>query len=209
MKSGDRVAVSAIRLSLSEIKNADDRQAPPPRGQRGRQHPALGREEAAGVDRDVRQGRPAGAGREGDRGDHGPRGAFSRPAWAPRSSRRSSPRRSPRPGPSSMKDIGKVMKSVLPRVAGRADGAEVNKLIRAKSRLSGPRRTSAVLHLVRHRTRFQARSGVLSLRYLRGSSLRSDPGGLPSAPPLRSCHAPSQHRESARGREGRNRSPAR
>ena len=35
-------------------------------------------------------------------------------------------------GAASMKDIGKVMKCVLPRVAGRADGAEVNKLIRAR-----------------------------------------------------------------------------
>lgn len=35
-------------------------------------------------------------------------------------------------GAASMKDIGKIMKAVLPKVAGRADGAEVNKLIRAR-----------------------------------------------------------------------------
>ena len=35
-------------------------------------------------------------------------------------------------GAASMKDIGKVMKAVLPKVAGRADGAEINKLVRAK-----------------------------------------------------------------------------
>ena len=35
-------------------------------------------------------------------------------------------------GAVSLKEIGKVMKCVLPRVAGRADGAEVNKIIRAK-----------------------------------------------------------------------------
>jgi hypothetical protein len=35
-------------------------------------------------------------------------------------------------GAASMKEIGKVMKAVLPKVAGRADGAEINKLVRAK-----------------------------------------------------------------------------
>ena len=32
----------------------------------------------------------------------------------------------------SMKDIGKIMKWIVPRIAGRADGAEVNKLIKAR-----------------------------------------------------------------------------
>jgi hypothetical protein len=35
-------------------------------------------------------------------------------------------------GATSMKDIGKIMKWIVPRVAGRSDGAEVNKLIKAR-----------------------------------------------------------------------------
>jgi hypothetical protein len=35
-------------------------------------------------------------------------------------------------GAASMKDIGRIMKAVLPKVAGRADGAEINKLIKAR-----------------------------------------------------------------------------
>ncbi len=35
-------------------------------------------------------------------------------------------------GATSMKDMGKIMKAVMPKVAGKADGGDVNKIVRKK-----------------------------------------------------------------------------
>ena len=131
MKSGDRVAVSAIRLSLSEIKNAAiDKRRPLEdneivnilrSGVKKRQESIEmfakgGRKELVEketaeikvIERFLPAGLPA-AELE----------ALVDAAIA-------------ESGAASMKDIGKVMKAVLPKVAGRADGAEINKLIKAR-----------------------------------------------------------------------------
>jgi uncharacterized protein YqeY len=131
MKSGDRVAVAAIRLSLSEIKNAViDKRRPLEdnevvnilrSGVKKRQESIemftkggrqdLVEKEAAEIK--VLEGfLPAGL-------SAAELEALVAAAIA-------------ETGAASMRDIGKVMKCVLPRVAGRADGAEINKLIRAK-----------------------------------------------------------------------------
>ena len=131
MKSGDRMAVSAIRLSLSEIKNAaiDKRRALEDnevvnilRSGVKKRHESIemftkgGRQDL--VDKESAEIKvlegflPAGL-------SAAELEALVAAAIA-------------ETGAASMKDIGKVMKAVLPRVAGRADGAEINKLIRAK-----------------------------------------------------------------------------
>ena len=131
MKSGDRVAVSAIRLSLAEIKNAaiDKRRALEDnevvnilRSGVKKRHESIemftkgGRQDL--VDKESAEIKvlegflPAGL-------SAAELEALVAAAIA-------------ETGAASMKDIGKVMKAVLPRVAGRADGAEINKLIRAK-----------------------------------------------------------------------------
>jgi hypothetical protein len=131
LKSGDRVAVSAIRLSLSEIKNAAiDKRRPLEdnevvtilrSGVKKRQESIEmfakgGRQDL--VDRESAEIKvlegflPAGL-------SAAELGALVDAAIA-------------ETGAASMKDIGKVMKAVLPRVAGRADGAEINKLVRAR-----------------------------------------------------------------------------
>ena len=131
MKSGDRVAVSAIRLSLSEIKNAViDKRRPLEDNEvvnilrsgvkkrqesiemftKGNRQDLVEKEtaELKVIERFLPAGIPA-AELE----------ALVDAAIA-------------ESGAASMKDIGKVMKAVLPKVAGRADGAEINKIVRAK-----------------------------------------------------------------------------
>ena len=131
MKSGDRVAVAAIRLSLSEIKNAViDKRRPLEDNEvvnilrsgvkkrqesiemfaKGGRQDLVEKEtaELKVIERFLPAGIPA-AELE----------ALVDAAIA-------------ESGAASMKDIGKVMKAVLPKVAGRADGAEINKLVRAK-----------------------------------------------------------------------------
>ena len=131
MKSGDRVAVAAIRLSLSEIKNAViDKRRPLEdnevvnilrSGVKKRQESIEmfakgGRQDL--VDKETAELKvierflPAGL------------PAAELEALVDAAITES--------GAATMKDIGKVMKAVLPKVAGRADGAEINKLVRAK-----------------------------------------------------------------------------
>jgi len=131
MKSGDRVAVAAIRLSLSEIKNAIiDKRRPLEdneivnilrSGVKKRQESIEmfskgGRQEL--VEKETAELKviegflPAGM------------GAAELEALVAEAIAET--------GAASMKDIGKIMKAVLPKVAGRADGAEINKLIKAR-----------------------------------------------------------------------------
>ena len=122
MKSGDRVAVSAIRLSLSEIKNAAiDKRRPLEdnevvnilrSGVKKRQESIemftkggrqdLVEKETAEL-KVIERFLPAGL------------SAAELEALVDAAIAES--------GAASMKDIGKVMKAVLPKVAGRADGA--------------------------------------------------------------------------------------
>ena len=131
MKSGNRVAVAAIRLSLSEIKNAViDKRRPLEdnevvnilrSGVKKRQEsiemftkgnrPELAEKETAEI-AVLERFRPAGMSAEELE-------ALVAGAIA-------------ETGATSMKDIGRIMKAVLPKVAGRADGAEINKLIKAR-----------------------------------------------------------------------------
>jgi uncharacterized protein YqeY len=131
MKSGDRVAVSAIRLSLSEIKNAAiDKRRPLEDNEvvnilrsgvkkrlesiemfaKGNRQDLVDKETAEM--KVIERFLPAGL------------SAAELEALVDAAIAES--------GAASMKDIGKVMKAVLPKVAGRADGAEINKLVRAK-----------------------------------------------------------------------------
>jgi uncharacterized protein YqeY len=131
MKSGDRVAVAAIRLSLSEIKNAViDKRRPLEdneivnilrSGVKKRQESIEmfakgGRQEL--VEKETAEIKviegflPAGL------------GAAELEALVAAAIAET--------GAASMKDIGRIMKAVLPKVAGRADGAEINKLIKAR-----------------------------------------------------------------------------
>jgi uncharacterized protein YqeY len=131
MKSGDRVAVAAIRLSLSEIKNAIiDKRRPLEdneivnilrSGVKKRQEsiemfakggrPELVEKETAEL-KVIERFLPAGM------------GAAELEALVAEAIAETQA--------ASMKDIGKIMKAVLPKVAGRADGAEINKLIKAR-----------------------------------------------------------------------------
>jgi len=131
LKSGDRVAVSAIRLSLSEIKNAAiDKRRPLEdnevvnilRSGVKKRHESIemftkgGRQDL--VEKETAELKvlerflPAGL------------SAAELEAMVAAAIAET--------GATSMKDIGKVMKAVLPKVAGRADGAEINKIVRAK-----------------------------------------------------------------------------
>jgi hypothetical protein len=131
MKSGDRVAVSAIRLSLSEIKNAAiDKRRP------------LEDNEVVNILRSGVKKRQESIEifAKGNRQDLVDKEtaeikvleAFLPAALSAEEIEALVAAAIAETGAASMKDIGKVMKAVLPRVAGRADGSEVNKLIRAK-----------------------------------------------------------------------------
>lgn len=131
MKSADRVAVGAIRLCISEIKNAAIEKRRPLEdnevvnilrsGIKKRQESAAmfakgGRQDL--VEKETAEIKvlegflPPGL-------DAAELEALVAAAIA-------------ETGASSMKDIGNIMKAVLPKVAGRADGAEINKLIKAR-----------------------------------------------------------------------------
>ena len=131
MKSGDRVAVAAIRLSLSEIKNAViDKRRP------------LEDNEVVNILRSGVKKRQESVEifAKGNRQDLVDKEtaeikvleAFLPAAMAAEELEALVAAAIAETGAASMKDIGKVMKAVLPRVAGRADGAEINKLIRAR-----------------------------------------------------------------------------
>ncbi|MBI4918157.1 MAG: GatB/YqeY domain-containing protein [Acidobacteria bacterium] len=131
MKSGDRVAVAAIRLSLSEIKNAEiDKRRP------------LEENEIVNVLRSgvKRRHESAEMFAKGGRADLVEQENAQikvlealLPAGLPAAELEALVVAAiAESGATSMKEIGKVMKIVLPKVAGRADGAEVNKLVRAK-----------------------------------------------------------------------------
>jgi hypothetical protein len=131
MKSGDRVAVAAIRLSLSEIKNAAiDKRRP------------LEDNEVVNILRSGVKKRQESIEifAKGNRQDLVDKEtaeikvleAFLPAALSAEEIEALVAAAIAETGAASMKDIGKVMKAVLPRVAGRADGSEINKLIRAK-----------------------------------------------------------------------------
>jgi hypothetical protein len=131
MKSGDRVAVGAIRLSLAEIKNAViDKRRP------------LEDNEVVNILRSGVKKRQESIEifAKGNRQDLVDKEtaeikvleAFLPAAMAAEELEALVAAAIAETGAASMKDIGRVMKAVLPRVAGRADGAEINKLIRAK-----------------------------------------------------------------------------
>jgi hypothetical protein len=131
MKSGDRVAVAAIRLSLAEVKNAViDKRRP------------LEDNEVVNILRSGVKKRQESIEifAKGNRQDLVDKEtaeikvleAFLPAAMAAEELEALVAAAIAETGAASMKDIGKVMKAVLPRVAGRADGSEVNKLIRAK-----------------------------------------------------------------------------
>lgn len=131
MKSGDRVAVSAIRLSLSEVKNAEiDRRR------------TLEDNEIVTILRSGVKKRQesveifAKGGRqdlvEKETAEMRVLERFLPAALPPEELEALVAAAIAETGAVSMRDIGKVMKAVLPKVAGRADGSEVNKLIRAK-----------------------------------------------------------------------------
>ncbi len=131
MKSGDRVAVAAIRLSISEIKNAViDKRRPLEdnevvnilrSGVKKRQESIEmftkgGRQDL--VDKETAEIKVL----EG-----------FLPAGMPAAELEALVSEAiAETGAASMKDIGKIMKWIVPRIAGRADGAEVNKLIRTR-----------------------------------------------------------------------------
>ena len=87
---------------------------------------------AAGFDRAVPEGRPRGSRRQGDGGDHrrwkrtcrprSIRGDRARRRRGHRGNRRNSP-----------KDLGKVMKAVMPSWRGGADGRTINEIVRRSS----------------------------------------------------------------------------
>jgi uncharacterized protein YqeY len=131
MKSGDRVAVAAIRLSLSEIKNAViDKRRPLEENEVVNILRSGVKKRQESIEMFVKGGRQELADKEA--AEIKVLEGFL-PAGLPAAELEALVAAAiAETGASSMKDIGKVMKAVLPRVAGRADGAEVNKLIRAR-----------------------------------------------------------------------------
>jgi uncharacterized protein YqeY len=131
MKSGNRVAVSAIRLSLSEIKNAViDKRRPLEDNEVVNILRSGVKKRLESIEMFAKGGRQDLVDKE--TAELKVLEGFL-PAGLPAAELEALVVAAiAETGAASMKDIGKVMKAVLPKVAGRADGAEVNKLIRAK-----------------------------------------------------------------------------
>ena len=131
MKSGDRVAVAAIRLSLSEVKNAMiDKRRPLEDNEVVNILRSGVKKRQESIEMFAKGGRQDLVDKEA--AEIKVLEGFLPAAMAAEELEALVAAAIAETGAASMKDIGKVMKAVLPRVAGRADGAEVNKLIRAK-----------------------------------------------------------------------------
>jgi uncharacterized protein YqeY len=131
MKSGDRVAVAAIRLSLAEIKNAViDKRRPLEDNEVVNILRSGVKKRQESIELFVKGNRQDLVEKESaeikvlERFLPASLGAAELEALVAAAIAET--------GAASMKDIGKVMKAVLPKVAGRADGAEINKLIRSR-----------------------------------------------------------------------------
>ena len=131
MKSGDRVAVAAIRLSLSEIKNAIiDKRRP------------LEENEIVNILRSGVKKRQESIemftkGNRQELADQETAEIKVIERFLPASMKTAEvealvAEAIAETQAASMKDIGKIMKWIVPRIAGRADGAEVNKIIKAR-----------------------------------------------------------------------------
>lgn len=135
MKSGDRVAVSTLRLSLSELKNAQIEKRRP-----------LDDGEVVQVLRSgvKKRNEAAELFRKGSREDLARKEEaeilvlerFLPAALSPEELERLVEEAVAETGAASPRDLGAVMKTVLPKVAGRADGAAVSRVV--KRRLSPP-----------------------------------------------------------------------
>ena len=125
MKAGEKERVGALRLVLSELQKAakegSDDELAVLRRERKR------RLEAAAQFRDG--GRPELADQEEAEAELISRLPAGR-ARTTTSSTRSSPPRSPRRAPSAPKDMGQVMKVVMAKVGGRADGKRASARVR-------------------------------------------------------------------------------
>jgi len=131
MKSGDRVAVAAIRLSLSEIKNAViDKRRPLEENEVVNILRSGVKKRQESIEMFAKGGRQELADKEA--AEIKVLEGFLPAGMSAAELESLVAAVIAETGAASMKDIGKVMKVVLPRVAGRADGAEVNKLIRAR-----------------------------------------------------------------------------
>jgi len=131
MKSGDRVAVAAIRLSLSEIKNAMiDKRRPLEDNEIVNILRSGVKKRQESIEMFAKGGRPELVEKETAElkviEGFLPAGmtAAELEALVAEAIKETQA--------TSMKDIGKIMKWIVPRAAGRADGAEVNKLIKAR-----------------------------------------------------------------------------
>ena len=131
MKSGDRVAVAAIRLSLSEVKNAViDKRRPLEDNEIVNILRSGVKKRQESIEMFTKGGRPELA--EKEVAELKIIEGFLPAGMTAAEIEALVAEAIAETGAVSMKDIGKIMKWIVPRAAGRADGAEVNKLIRAR-----------------------------------------------------------------------------
>lgn len=131
MKSGDRVAVAAIRLSLSEIKNAAiDKRRPLEENEIVNILRSGVKKRQESVEMFTKGGRQDLVDKETAEIQVLER--FLPAGMSPAELEALVAEAIAATGATSLKDIGKIMKWIVPRIAGRADGAEVNKLIRSR-----------------------------------------------------------------------------
>ena len=131
MKSGDRVAVAAIRLSLSEIKNAIiDKRRPLEDNEIVNILRSGVKKRQESIEMFAKGGRPELV--EKETAELKVIEGFLPAGMSAAELEALVAEAIAETGATSMKDIGRIMKAVLPKVAGRADGAEINKLIKAR-----------------------------------------------------------------------------
>jgi uncharacterized protein YqeY len=134
MRAGDRVAVSAIRLSLSEVKNVEiDKRRPLEDGEVVQVLRASLKKRHESIDLFRQGGRQDLVEKESAEAKVLER--FLPAAMSAAELVALVDAAVAETGASAPRDMGKVMKVLVPRVAGRADGAEVSRLV--KERLSG------------------------------------------------------------------------
>ena len=123
MKSGDRVAVAAIRLSLSEIKNAMiDKRRPLEDNEIVNILRSGVKKRQESIEMFAKGGRPELV--EKETAEIKVIEGFLPAGMTAAELEALVAEAIAETGAASMKDIGKIMKAVLPKVAGRADGAE-------------------------------------------------------------------------------------
>ena len=132
MRAKEPRRLGALRMAKAALMNPEVQKGAAARRRGVAAGDDVAHQAAPRFDRAVPQRRSDRSGRQGSGGDRDRSRSICRRRWMPAGLERSSTRSSPRSAPRGPKDLGRVMKAVMPRLAGQAvDGKAVTEIVQA------------------------------------------------------------------------------